>query len=181
MTLSLFQTGGSRRKLSHVCAPSRLYLCSLVPQTAPRLIHSVKIAISFGGSLGPGGIWISPSWRTTSTNTLCSGLPGTIAGPRLPPLRRLSRSRNEMPPLFSCRLWQPTQRLTRMGATRLSKKRSAGVGRPAGNAGAASAARQHNQPRNQSRNQPGGFRDTERRVGSGFRGTVPRSEVLSAP
>ena len=81
-----------------------------VPHTAPRRIHSVRMAISFGGSLGPGGIWISPSWRRTSISTLSSGFPGTIAGPWLPPFRRLSRLRKEMSAFLSLSCSQKSRR-----------------------------------------------------------------------
>ena len=101
---------------------SRYLSRSLLPQTAPRLIHSVRMAISFGGSLGPGGIWSSPSCRRA-----------TPASHSLPACRARSRDRGCRPsagyrgrgtkcsPFFSCSLWQPRQRLVRIGATRLSK------------------------------------------------------------
>jgi len=101
-----------------------VYFRNFVPHTAPRLIHSVRTAISFGGSFGPGGICRSPSCRSASMRMLCSGLPGTTAGPRLPPFKRLSRSRNEMFPFFRSSLWQGRQRFVRIGATLRSKKRS---------------------------------------------------------
>ena len=54
------------------------------------------MAISFAGSFGPGGICSSPSCRNAPMRTLSPGLPGTTAGPRVPPFSRLSRSRKEI-------------------------------------------------------------------------------------
>src|SRR5215813_5536369 len=61
---------------------------------APPLIQSRSVFTSAAVSgVLPGGIWTSPSRRTALYSKLASAFPGTIAGPRLPPLRMVARSR----------------------------------------------------------------------------------------
>src|SRR6185437_6671203 len=60
--------------------------------TAPASIQSLIAETSFGVSEPPGGIETSPACATALYRRLSADLPGTIAGPRVPPLSRVSRA-----------------------------------------------------------------------------------------
>src|SRR5437762_2804442 len=68
---------------------------------APSLIQSRIASTSAAVSADlPGGIFNSPSRRTAWYSRLCSALPGTIAGPRFPPLNKVARSRTSRSDIF---------------------------------------------------------------------------------
>src|SRR5437879_11819720 len=65
-----------------------------VSERAPALIQSRSALISEGErGVFPGGICSSPSRRTALYSKLASALPGTTAGPRLPPFKMDAGSR----------------------------------------------------------------------------------------
>ena len=60
------------------------------------------------------------SCRMARISRLSSGLPGTIAGPDLPPARILSRESSCKPPSFES-VWQAKHCVAKTGRTRSSK------------------------------------------------------------
>src|SRR6516164_4336369 len=60
-------------------------------QAAPWSIQSFRVLTSPAVRGAFGGIFRSPSRATARNRRLSADLPGMMAGPRLPPLRRLSR------------------------------------------------------------------------------------------
>ena len=90
-------------------------------QGAPIFTQAVRSAISWSFNLPPSGIFSRSSvWLTARMRRLCSGLPGTMAGPDLPPLSKFSRESSCSPPI--CELvWQAKQLFASTGRMRVSK------------------------------------------------------------
>ena len=63
-------------------------------------------AISPSFNLPEGGIFRLPDCITAFIKTLSEGLPGTTAGPRVPPLSRFSRLSSRNPPIPAAVEWQ---------------------------------------------------------------------------
>jgi hypothetical protein len=91
---------------------------------APWRIHSTSPATSSGLSDSSGGIFRSPLRRAAWTTRLCSGSPGTIAGPRSPPLvaRRFESSRK--PDSCLAAPWHLMQCVVSRGRTWFSNRAS---------------------------------------------------------
>ena len=89
---------------------------------SPRATHRSRTAMSLSASLPVGGILSLPLKRMAWMSRLCSGLPGSAAGPRFPPARIDSRDSTENP--FVCLLesWQRAQLFCSMGRTYFAKK-----------------------------------------------------------
>jgi hypothetical protein len=72
---------------------------------APSSIHDFSTSISAGGSFASGGIggWIV--WVTAWKSLLWAGLPGTIAGPFVPPFKSWSRESSRKPDMATVSPW----------------------------------------------------------------------------
>src|SRR6187431_522258 len=94
------------------------------PQGAPICTHCVNTARSASFIFGPGGIFNGPAvCRTAFINKLSAGFPGTIDGPRPPPLSACSRESNRSPPIIGWLVaeWHPRHCAASNGRTRDSK------------------------------------------------------------
>src|SRR5260370_29748325 len=82
---------------------------SSVGHATPNSIQWRRVAISFGLSFRPGGIFNSPDCSIARTSRLSAGFPGLTAVPRLPPARIASRAVSASPLGLVVSLWHGGQ------------------------------------------------------------------------
>ena len=95
-------------------------------QAAPSRIQCSKSAMTASGNRlpGGGGIFRSSICRSARINRLCSGWPGTMAGPESPPRINASRRSTRSPLLILAGPWHRQQLAARTGRIRASKNAS---------------------------------------------------------
>src|SRR5579871_2462601 len=104
-------------------------LLACAPAAIQRLTFSVSVGVitlmltSINSFLGG----ISPDW-TRFNRRLCSGWPGTMAGPDFPPFSMEARERRSSPPSCLLMPWQTVHRRYMMGMTSCSVISSGGTG-----------------------------------------------------